>query len=226
MQSVHNQPTFSSSETSLDFQRTTRRHIPEERIFHENVKPHTEFLYGRLLIETLDDSSGHGCARPETFVAHISASGAGTTALLVLLPTCFTLVSRLAYFWTLKTGTTYASKTWVDFRPITRYILEGRTLQKNLFSVFPVFCPLFLLYPSSSFKSMSPISTSTVSLLYHTMKAHLGPSAGAPARARTCGAFWGASCELPAGADLNSGRRPASVDSGGVCTVVRGIQGT
>lgn len=91
----------------------------------------------------------------DTFVAYTSASGARFTALLVPLPTCFTLVSRLAYFWTLKTGTTYASETWVDFRPITRcYILEDRTLQKNLFSVLSVFCPLFLLYPSSSLKSI------------------------------------------------------------------------
>lgn len=71
-----------------------------------------------------------------------------------------------------------------------------------------------------------PISISSVSLLHHTMKAHLVPSAGAPARARTFGACWGASGELPAGADLNPGGRPASVDGGGVCAVVRGIQGT
>jgi hypothetical protein len=55
---------------------------------------------------------------------------------------------------------------------------------------------------------------------------NLGPCAGAPACARTFGSRWGASGELPPGADLNPGRRPASVDSGGVCAVVRGIQGT
>jgi hypothetical protein len=58
------------------------------------------------------------------------------------------------------------------------------------------------------------------------MKAHLEHVAGASASARSSGTSCGASGELPPGADLNPGRRPVFVDSGGVSTVVRGTQGT
>jgi hypothetical protein len=46
----------------------------------------------------------------------------------MLVATCFTLVSSLAYSSTVKLEATYLSETSVDFQQITRhYILEDRT---------------------------------------------------------------------------------------------------